>query len=111
MRKNREGELLYDMYGSCPNMPPEMILMEGHSSAVDIWALAVCTFMMIQGQHPFEGGNTKIIFQKILSGTLVANEPLPAFVHKASVANPKERISLQEIKKDEWFSGMDWDKL
>ena len=60
----------YDFHGKCPNIPPEMILMEGYSEAVDIWALGVCAFTMMYGYHPFQADNTKTVFKNILSGQL-----------------------------------------
>ena len=36
---------------------------------------------------------------------------LPNFLYSALSKNPQQRISLNEIKKDEWFDEIDWQKL
>ena len=66
---------------------------------------------MIQGHHPFSTGNIKASFHRILSCKLEQTEALPEFVFRVLVNDPKERITLGEIKKDPWFGKLDWEKV
>lgn len=68
--------------------------MEGYSEAIDIWALGVCTFIMMFGYHPFQAESTKQIFQKILTGKFESTEEIPNFLKRMIVTDPKERITL-----------------
>nr|AGM32441.1 CAMK family protein kinase [Coptotermes formosanus] len=38
---------------------------QGHSYSVDIWALGVCTFLMLTGTQPFQAADKKQTFQRI----------------------------------------------
>ena len=53
-------------------LPPEMVSGEEYSSnqKLDIWALGVILYLMVEGNYPFEGKNTKEIIRSILKDNL-----------------------------------------
>jgi p90 ribosomal S6 kinase len=73
---------------------------------------------MLVGKTPFHGANRKVVQQNIVSGKLV----VPAYLSfeaqqilKKLLTRPvHKRLGYQgvaEIKKHEFFAGMDWAKL
>lgn len=99
---------MYDLSGHTNYFAPEMILCEGYSEKVDIWCLGILTYELIYGHHPFAVQNSKQTFRNILQLELEKTDRLPNFVYRALEKNPENRITLSEIKKDEWFMEIDW---
>ncbi|KAF2284566.1 hypothetical protein GH714_027126 [Hevea brasiliensis] len=66
---------------------------------------------MLYGVTPFKGANRKDTFFKILtkSPDLVGEAtPLRDLIGKLLVKDPKSRIKAEEIKRHEFFEGIDW---
>ncbi|XP_076906321.1 serine/threonine-protein kinase OXI1-like [Bidens hawaiensis] len=93
---------------------PEMIQGTGHDFAVDWWCLGVVLHEMLYGTTPFRGINRKETFYRILSKTpeLVGEpSPLRDLIRKLLEKDPKERITVAEIKGQDFFKGVDWEKV
>ncbi|XP_065880080.1 serine/threonine-protein kinase OXI1-like [Euphorbia lathyris] len=93
---------------------PEIIQGYGHDFAVDIWSLGVVIYEMLYGVTPFKGSNRKETFFRILTKApdLVGEAtPLRDLIRKLLVREPRERIKLEEIKRHEFFEGINWEML
>lgn len=93
---------------------PEMILGNGHDFGVDWWCLGVMLHEMLYGTTPFRGVNRKETFYRILTKVPdLVGEPTPLrdLIRKLLEKDPKKRITVEEIKKHEFFKGIDWDRI
>ena len=101
-------ELLKTKCGSPSYAAPEIIccpLYDGFK--VDIWCCGIILYAMLCGYLPFEGDNNDILFANILE----CNPELPNFLSDVSkdilkkilTINPDYRISLEEIKRHEFY--------
>ncbi|CAI9297456.1 unnamed protein product [Lactuca saligna] len=93
---------------------PEMIQGTGHDFAVDWWCLGVVLHEMLYGTTPFRGINRKETFYRILSKSpeLVGKPTaLRDLIRKLLEKDPKQRISVEEIKGHDFFKGVDWEKV
>ncbi|KAL8208430.1 hypothetical protein R6Q57_007842 [Mikania cordata] len=93
---------------------PEMIRGTGHDFAVDWWCFGVVLHEMLYGTTPFKGNNRKETFYRILSKTPeLVGEPTPLrdLIRKLLEKDPKQRISVPEIKGHDFFKGVDWERV
>ncbi|XP_020599563.1 serine/threonine-protein kinase OXI1-like [Phalaenopsis equestris] len=91
---------------------PEIIIGKGHDFAVDWWGLGVVLYEMLYGRTPFRGQNRKETFRRILTKPpeLVGKQTaLMDLIGKMLVNDPSKRITCDEIKRHEFFRGVDWD--
>jgi len=93
--------------GTPDYLSPEMIRQEGHDQRLDIWNLGVLIFEMLTGRPPFKGSNQRELFENILKLKIEYPKDFPKLardlVSKLLKPNPKERISLKEIKEHPWL--------
>ncbi|MFS7930140.1 putative protein kinase AGC-RSK-2 family [Helianthus anomalus] len=90
---------------------PEMIQGNGHDFAVDWWCLGVVLHEMLYGTTPFRGLDRKETFYRILSKPPdLVGEPTPLrdLIQKLLEKDPKQRLSVAEIKGHDFFKGVDW---
>ncbi|KAG9447172.1 hypothetical protein H6P81_013300 [Aristolochia fimbriata] len=93
---------------------PEMIIGKGHDLAVDWWSLGVVLYEMLYGRTPFRGSNRKETFYRILTKTAdLVGEPTPLrdLIGRLLEKDPEQRISVEGIKKHEFFRGVDWEDI
>ena len=107
-----ENKLLSTPCGSPCYASPEMIRGENYNGADnDIWETGIILYAMLCGYLPFENNpnakDNRVLFKKILS----LNLDYPNFLTDSSVdllkrilvADPKERIKIEEIKKHSFY--------
>lgn len=93
---------------------PEMISGNGHDFGVDWWCLGVMLHEMLYGTTPFRGVNRKETFYRILTKEPeLVGEPTPLrdLIRKLLEKDPNKRIRVEEIKRHEFFQGVDWDGI
>ncbi|XP_055811754.1 serine/threonine-protein kinase OXI1-like [Solanum dulcamara] len=92
-------------------LAPEIILGNGHDFSVDWWCLGVVLYEMLYGMTPFGGSNRKETYYRILSKApdLVGEAtPLRDLIKKLLEKDPKQRMSVDEIKGHYFFKSVDW---
>ncbi|XP_041990400.1 phototropin-2-like [Salvia splendens] len=97
---------------------PEIITGEGHSSAIDWWALGILVYEMLYGRTPFRGKNRQKTFANVLHKDLTfpssIQVTLPArqLVHALLNRDPSSRLGsnggANEIKEHPFFKGINW---
>ncbi|KAL2454881.1 Phototropin-2 [Abeliophyllum distichum] len=97
---------------------PEIITGEGHSSAIDWWALGILLYEMLYGRTPFRGKNRQKTFANILHKDLTFPSSIPATLAARQLINallsrdPASRLGsnggANEIKQHPFFRGINW---
>ncbi|KAH6804227.1 phototropin 2 [Perilla frutescens var. frutescens] len=97
---------------------PEIITGEGHSSAIDWWALGILLYEMLYGRTPFRGKNRQKTFANILHKDLTFPSSIQVslaarqLIHALLNRDPESRIGSQsganEIKEHPFFKGINW---
>ena len=64
--------------GTTRFLPPEIVGSEEFSSnpKIDIWALGVILYLMVEGCYPFNGKSTKEIIKSILKDNIEFNKKI-----------------------------------
>ncbi|CAI2368223.1 unnamed protein product [Moneuplotes crassus] len=104
----QDKEMLKTACGSPCYAAPEMVAGKKYApSCVDIWSCGIILYAMICGYLPFEDPDTSKLYQKILSGDFEVPEFMTPLVedilHKILNTDPKERYTIDEIRKHKWF--------
>ena len=97
--------------GTTSFLPPEMASGEEFSSnaKLDIWAMGIILYVMVEGWYPFEGKNTKEIIKSILKGKLEFNKkikisnPLKILIGGMLEKNYRFRIDDNSDLFNKWF--------
>jgi len=94
--------------GTMEYMAPEMITGEGHSFAIDIWALGVLLYEMLHGYAPFRGPKDTDKCNQILAGNVsfgphVSPEAKDLII-KLMRPRSEDRIQFEEIFNSPWVN-------
>nr|AML78200.1 putative LOV domain-containing protein [Anisacanthus quadrifidus] len=97
---------------------PEIITGEGHSSAIDWWALGILLYEMLYGRTPFRGKNRQKTFGNILHKDLTFPSSIPVtlagrqLIHALLNRDPASRLGsnggANEIKQHPFFREINW---
>nr|AML79650.1 putative LOV domain-containing protein [Carapichea ipecacuanha] len=97
---------------------PEIITGEGHSSAIDWWALGIFLYEMLYGRTPFRGKNRQKTFANILHKDLTFPSSIPVSLTARQLINallqrdPGGRLGsnggASQIKVHPFFRGINW---
>ena len=102
-------------------MAPECIHNKPTSKASDVWSLGCILFQLHVGQPPFRGASDYLIFQLSLEARfspsldVISEDILPDdakdLLKKIMKVDPKERLTIEEVLKHEYFKGQKSNKL
>lgn len=90
-----------------PNyLAPELLLKgaKAHSTKVDVWALGVCVFTLLNGYAPFESVKPSLTYERIKVCNYRFNPTVQLsclsrdFIQKLLTLNPENRPSIQKLK-------------
>eukprot|EP01088_Endostelium_zonatum_P019681 TRINITY_DN6926_c0_g1_i1.p1 TRINITY_DN6926_c0_g1~~TRINITY_DN6926_c0_g1_i1.p1 ORF type:complete len:243 (-),score=96.20 TRINITY_DN6926_c0_g1_i1:28-756(-) len=89
----------------------------GYGKEVDVWSVGVVMYVMLSGEPPFETGEEGGVglWSQIENGGpgfegeawKKVSEEAKDLIGKLMVVNPKERITLEQALKHEWFTKQD----
>jgi serine/threonine protein kinase len=106
--------------GTTEYMAPEVILNNGHDTAVDYWALGVLMFELLSGYVPFYGDTVLQIYEHILIGNpefpSSFSDDLFDIVRKLLNNVKGKRLGkiksgISTIRSHKWFKLFDWAAL
>eukprot|EP01064_Diplonema_japonicum_P023817 TRINITY_DN34249_c0_g1_i1.p1 TRINITY_DN34249_c0_g1~~TRINITY_DN34249_c0_g1_i1.p1 ORF type:complete len:451 (+),score=58.18 TRINITY_DN34249_c0_g1_i1:75-1427(+) len=97
--------------GTAEYLAPEILNSDGHTHAVDHWALGILLFEMSAGALPFQGSE-----QDVFDSILLAEPDFPAFVppdtrdliSRLLRKQPSQRLDSEAIHTHPFFSSIDW---
>ncbi|KAG5573940.1 hypothetical protein H5410_063706 [Solanum commersonii] len=104
----RDDGLLHTTCGSPNYVAPEVLSNRGYNGATsDTWSCGVILYVILTGFLPFDDRNLAVLYQKIFKG----DAPIPKWLSQGAKnlikrildPNPQTRITMAEIKEDEWF--------
>ncbi|KAA0046006.1 hypothetical protein IC582_025261 [Cucumis melo] len=101
--------------GTPAYIAPEVLLKKEYDGKIaDVWSCGVTLYVMLVGAYPFEDPEDPKNFRKTIQRILNVQYSIPDYVHispdcchlmsRIFVADPAKRISIPEIRKQEWFS-------
>ena len=101
--------------GTAEYVSPELLTEKSTCKASDLWALGCILFQLLSGKPPFKASNEYQTFQKIvhLEYTFPPSFPPAAqdLISRLLVLDPRQRLSVPEIRTHEFFSNVDWRNL
>lgn len=113
-----EGDTVRSICGTPEYLAPEVLRKQPYGKGVDWWSLGTLIYEMISGLPPFYDKNRQRMYKKILEAELVQpscmSDAAFGIVKKFLDRNPTTRLGVNgfdEIKKDPFFKGIDWDRL
>jgi len=106
------------LLGTPDYLAPELLLRQGHSQAVDWWALGCCLYEFLIGCPPFCGSSAEEVFENILNRHIewpeeeeslseAAVETILALLH----TEPAARADGVMVKAMELTKEVDWEHL
>ena len=104
---------LTDMAGTPYYMAPE-VLHGSYQAQADIWSLGVLLYTLVSGYLPFQGNNSKEVFDKIKAADFhfnheefeIISDECKDLISKLLVTNPKKRYTGKEALDHPWFKNM-----
>jgi len=96
--------------GSPLFMSPEVFSLQPHSEAVDIWSLGVCLYKIVTDIFPFMADIYNELEERVLFDDVAfplnmgLTNSLKDLVSKMLAKDPKQRITLKEIKAHPWLT-------
>lgn len=103
--------------GTPDYLAPELLLRQGHGTAVDWWALGVCLFEFCTGVPPFNDDTPQAVFANILARDVPWPTDAEALSDAATEAvdalltlDPGARPSAAEVRSMNLFSEFPWDQ-
>ncbi|MGH0168875.1 UNVERIFIED_CONTAM: hypothetical protein FKN15_058135 [Acipenser sinensis] len=100
--------------GTPEYIAPEILLRKPYTSAVDMWALGVITYILLSGSMPFEDENRTRLYRMILKGKYsFVGDPWPSvsnlakdYINRLLTVDPSERMTATQALKHPWIVTM-----
>ncbi|KAE9609099.1 putative protein kinase CAMK-CAMKL-CHK1 family [Lupinus albus] len=94
-----------------PNyVAPEVLSHKGYNGAVaDVWSCGVILYVLMAGYLPFDELELTALYSKINTAEYACPVWFPvgakSLINKILDPNPETRITIEQIRNDEWFQG------
>lgn len=104
-----DGNFLKTSCGSPNYAAPEVISGKLYAGPeVDVWSCGVILYVLLVGRLPFDDEYIPALFKKIAQGNYVVPNYLSAgavrLIKKMLQVHPVNRITIQDIRQDPWFT-------
>ncbi|KAE8658686.1 CBL-interacting protein kinase 23 [Hibiscus syriacus] len=102
-------QLAYFGRRGTPNyVAPEVLGHKGYDGAVaDIWSCGVILYVLMAGYLPFDELDRTTLYSKIERAQFSCPSWIPveakSLIHRILDPNPQTRITIEQIRSDEWF--------
>jgi len=108
--------LLKDFCGTPTHCPPELIQMKPYyGTFMDLWAMGVILYQLVDGLTPFAARDLPGIRTKILSMDYTIpkkfSPELKDFIEKIIIEEPSERMSIADMRKHCWLADAENEQL
>src|SRR5271163_3787885 len=103
-----DGNFLKTSCGSPNYAAPEVISGKLYAGPeVDVWSCGVILYVFLAGRLPFDDEFIPSLFKKIAAGNFHIPSHLPSgavnIIKRCLQVHPVHRITIPEIRQDEWF--------
>ncbi|XP_038885498.1 CBL-interacting serine/threonine-protein kinase 8 [Benincasa hispida] len=100
--------LLRTTCGTPNYVAPEVLNHKGYDGAMaDVWSCGVILYVLMAGYLPFDELDLTTLYSKIERAEFSCPSWFPvgakALIHKIFDPNPSTRITIEQIREDEWF--------
>lgn len=104
-----DGNFLKTSCGSPNYAAPEVISGKLYAGPeVDVWSCGVILYVFLVGRLPFDDEFIPSLFKKIAAGNFHIPSHLPTgavnIIKRCLQVHPVQRITIPEIRQDEWFN-------
>lgn len=104
--------------GTPAYLSPEMVVTKRATSMSDIYGIGTCLYEMLTGEPPYYSDDIPTMYKMIKESNLkfpaILSKATKDFLKKILEKDPQKRLGYRgfdEIKKDPYFKGIDFDKL
>jgi serine/threonine protein kinase len=98
--------------GTVSYAAPELFVEAPYGKETEIWSLGVILYAMIYGVLPFDHENINTLLQLITQTEPFYSSVAPPeaidLIKSLLKKNPKDRLTIEQIKGHSWFSFVDW---
>ena len=100
--------------GTAEYVSPELLIQKSACKASDLWAFGCIIYQLLVGRPPFKGKTEYHTFQKIMHLEYDFPPGFPAvardLVERLLVLDPAKRLSIEHVKRHDFFWGVSWGK-
>lgn len=115
----KKGVLTKTFCGSIAYLPPEIIKKAGHNKMVDWYLVGIILYELVCGKPPYFSKTFAQLSWNILNAKLAFPPGLSLnikkFIKKMVAREPNQRLGAkkgaEEIKRHDFFIGIDWDQI
>ncbi|KAJ4701510.1 Non-specific serine/threonine protein kinase [Melia azedarach] len=100
--------LLRTTCGTPNYVAPEVLSHKGYNGAVaDVWSCGVILYVLMAGYLPFDELDLTTLYSKVEKADFSCPSWFPvgakSLIHRILDPNPETRITIEQIRNDEWF--------
>lgn len=110
-----KGNVTKSICGTADYWAPEVLKDEEYGMPADVWSYGIVIYEILYGNSPFYCENQVKMYERITQGNVQfpsdATEDEIDIILSAFKKDPKERPTLEELKKKSFFNSIDWNYI